>query len=166
MASLLGRLLRYVNDAVQYADGHEHKGRRASGGMFDEYLTTMAERDAYGRGETVDVDAAMRLAVVSAWAYSDVALIADRAAARNARPMAKRRTGEEADDLNDHPFERLLSRPNDVMTSGFLLRYIAWWYLLRGNAYVFISTIAAGRGEPEELWPLPANLVRPLPGTG
>lgn len=163
MPNFLGRVLRYVKDATRYAGGDERKAHGYSSRMFDEYLGAMAQRDAYGQGETMDVDAAMRLAVVSAWAYSDVALIADRIAANTARPQVKQKTDEGTEDIDNHPFERLLARPNALMTGSYLLRYIGWWHQLRGNAYVFISTLAPGKGEPEELWPLPANLIRPLP---
>jgi HK97 family phage portal protein len=51
------------------------------------------------------------------------------------------------------------------MSGTFLLRYTAWWFFLRGNAFIFIGTPAPGKGEPTELTPLPADCVVPLPGT-
>lgn len=117
------------------------------------------------QGETMDVDGAMRLAATSAWAFSDIQLIANRVASAAARPEVKRRVGEELEDLGNHPLELLLARPNPLMTGSFLLRYVTWWFSLYGNAYVFVATAQLGRGGPEELWPLVAPNVTPLTNT-
>jgi HK97 family phage portal protein len=162
MSNRLGRVLRYLTEAVDYAAVPWRQSPVSSWAMA---LSTMGERDRWGTAETLDVDAALRLAVTSAWTYAAIKLIADRIASADARPVAKRREGDKLVNIDNHPFEQLLYRPNSLMTTDYLLSYTTWWTYLLGNAYIFIATQAPGYGVPEELWPLPANMVKPLPGT-
>jgi HK97 family phage portal protein len=164
MPNLLGRALRYVADARRYAypDAAKAPTRRAN--LFATPLAAMAEAGRYDI-EPVDTEAAYRLAVTSSWVYSDIKLLADRLAAKDARPQVKKRVGEELEDQANHPAELLLARPNGIMTGSLFARYEAWWLHLRGEAFAFIATPAPGRGEPQELWPLPANCVQPCPET-
>lgn len=161
MANRLGRALAYLTEAWRYARA-DVQGKRL---LFDASLAAMARAGQYQTATTVDTDAALRLGIVSTWVYSALNLIANRVSSADARPEVKRRVGDEMEDMGNHAFEMLMQRPNALMTGSFLLRYTAYWYGLLGNAYVFISTAAPGRGEPQELWPLPANMVRPLPET-
>lgn len=165
----LGRALGYLATATAYA-----KYIRASSVRVDEdgrkrgffqALSLMAERDEYTSTETLDVDAIYRLAITSAWFFSGVKLIADRIASGESAFLVKERIGEELRDIKNHEFEVLMQRPNALMTRDFLLTFTVFWYYLKGEAYLFISTIAPGYGEPEEIWPLPANAMRPLPNT-
>lgn len=130
---------------------------------FDSVLGQMTRYGQFRQMETMDTDAAYKLAVTSAWVWSDIKLIADRVASRDASLKVKARsTGKE---VEAHPFLQLLDEPNAFMSGSFLKRYTTWWLLLRGNSYLFVSTRRPGVGEPEELWPLAANMVRPLPET-
>jgi len=131
------------------------------GATFDAVISQMTRYGQFRQLETMDTEAAYKLAVTSAWVYSNIKLIADRIASRNANLKILNR--QDKSELDNHPFAALLDRPNPFMSGSFLKRYTAWWYLLRGNAYIFISTPTAGTGEPVELWPLMANMVRPLP---
>ena len=130
---------------------------------FDSVLGQMTRYGQFRQMETVDTEAAYKLALCSPWVYSDIKLIADRVASRDANLCVERRSSEE--EIEDHPFLQLLDEPNPFMSGSFLKRYLAWWYMLRGNAYLFVSTRRPGVGEPENLWPLAANMVRPLPET-
>lgn len=163
MANRLGRVLRYVTDAWRYAadgrDAVKAGGRR----MFADVITEMGRLGGYGAGEVVDTEAAYTLAVTAHAVYSDIKLVADRTADRKAKFEVKRRVGDTVEDLGNHAFERLMARPNTLMGGSFLKRYTTWWYLLRGNAYVFVGSAGPGMGEPVELWPLVANLVQPRP---
>lgn len=131
------------------------------GSSFDAVISQMTRYGQFRQMETVDTDAAYKLAIASAWVYSDIKLIADRASSRDAN--VKILNQQDKTVLENHPFAALLNRPNPFMAGAFLKRYTAWWYLLRGNAYIFISTPMPGKGAPTELWPLAANMVRPLP---
>lgn len=131
---------------------------------FDSVLGQMTRYGQFRQMETVDTEAAYKLALCSPWVYSDITLITDRMASRAAKLLVKKRSDKKA-VIEDHPFLKLLDEADSFMDGSFLTRYTGWWYNLRGNAYVFISTRAPGVGEPEELYPLPANMVRPLPET-
>jgi HK97 family phage portal protein len=161
MSNQLGRFLRYFSDAWRYAL-NSGKATPAQG-SFGDALGYMARQETYRAPDSQD--AAYRLAVTSAWVYSDIRLIVGRLAARDSRPYLEVRTADGEERVEDHPGYAVLERPNSLMSSSFLWRYTGWWYQLRGNAYWFLATAAPGRGEIEEIWPLPANLVAPQPAT-
>ncbi len=160
----LGRVLRYFADARRFAD-ESGKAQSSNGPTYSSLLGDMAHVGAWQMGDTLDTEQSRRLAVCSAWVYSDIKLIADRAASRDAMPTVKRRVGEELHEERNHPFEVLLARPNDLHAGGVLIRTLIWWLCLHGNAYVFLGTPSPGQGEIMELMPLPANMVTPLPAT-
>lgn len=168
MTSAVDRLTGWTIDRWAFARKRAQaaKAPAAAGPMrlAADFLERQGLQGSY-QGETMDVDGAMRLAATSAWAFSDIQLIANRVASAAARPEVKKRTGTELQDLGNHPLELLLARPNPLMTGSFLLRYVTWWFSLYGNAYVFVATAQLGRGEPEELWPLVAPNVTPLTDT-
>lgn len=131
---------------------------------FDSVLGQMTRYGQFRQMETMDTDAAYRLAECSPWVYSDIKLIADRVASRDAALKVKRRSDKKT-VIEDHAFLELMDEPNAFMSGSFLKRYTVNWLLLRGNGYLFVSTRRPGVGEPEDLWPLAANMVRPLPET-
>ena len=135
------------------------------GAMFGSLLDRWGKLTPNGSGDTFDTDSAYRLAMTSAWAASAMDLRAKALSGKDARPQMAQRDADGTQPIQNHPFTALLERPNSLMSGGFLLRYVSTWLDLRGNAYLFVSTPAVGRGDPVELWPLQADLVRPLPGT-
>lgn len=138
-------------------------GQQLGTSNFDNILDRMSRFSQFNTTETsIDVAQTYRLASTSAWVYSDIKLIADRTTARDANFEVKQRDNLD-ETIENHPFLKLLDRPNAFMSGSFLKRYTNWWLLLRGNAYIFISTPGVGVGEPTELWPLPSDLVRPWP---
>ena len=126
---------------------------------FSGILGNMTRFGSASTMDSMNTEAAYILAMTSAWVYSDIKLISDRAASANAAIEVYR--GEDED--KEHPFIMLMERPNSLMSGSFMRRYLAQWYLLRGNAFAFVSTPSLGRGEPTELWPLEANKMTPLP---
>lgn len=132
---------------------------------FRATLSRMTMLGGHRSADREDTSNAYALAMTSAWAYSDIKLITDRLASSDARMKVQKPTAEGMTDEKDHPFYGLVNRPNSLMSGSFMLRYTAAWYLLRGNGYLFISTPGIGQGEPQELWPLPANQVLPRPET-
>lgn len=164
----LGQVLGYLTTAYSYAQyvrassGPDSSGKRK--GFFGA-LSAMANRDAWSGSETMDVEAIYRLAITSAWWFSGVTLIANRVSDRASTFKVKKRIGEELRDIKNHAFEILVQAPNSLMTFNFLMTYTVLWYFLKGEAYLFLSTPLPGYGEPEEIWPIPANKCRPLPAT-
>ena len=69
---------------------------------------------------------------------------------------------EDTQPIPNHPFTRLLRRPNPLMGRGYLWRYTHWWLDLSGNSYWFLAPDEYGN--LAEIWPLPANAVNPFPG--
>lgn len=158
----LGSVLGYLGSAYRYASEKAAPIQVRRSPVYT-VLDRLARSSQYGSQETMDVAAAMRLAITSAWFYSGTKLIADRVASAEARPRIARRIDSEIRDEANHEFDQLLQRPNSLMTTEYILRYLTFWAYLAGNAYLFISTPAPGRGTPEELWPLPASMITPIP---
>lgn len=168
----LGHALKYVMDAWRYAadDADPSRGRFGTGkaqlrgeGSFAVPLGRMVERET--RRVPDPQEDAYRIAVMSSWIFSDIQLISDRVASRDAAFVVKQRKAGKLEQIDDHPFLQLMNRPNPLMSGSFLKRYTNGWYKLRGNAYLFIATERYAGGEPKELWPLVANLVTPQPET-
>lgn len=159
----LGGALSYFAEAYRFAFPQPPATKAEQRRMAYNLLDRMGEAGKYNSPETVDTAQAIRLACTSAWFYSGNKLIADRIAATDARPIIKKRVGDELRKQANHDFEKLLDRPNSLMTWEFIVRYTVSWLNLLGNAYIFVSTEAPGQGQPEELWPLPANAIVPVP---
>ena len=158
-ANALGRVLRYFGDAFAYAKPVQHSKLSLA------LLEGMAASPWYLTGGQGDEDE-YELATSSYAAYSAIKLVASRATTKDATFQAQREDADgELEEEKAHPFTKLLKRPNTLMSGSFLMRYTVWWFLLRGNAYIFIATPAPGSGEPVELLPLAADMMQPMPET-
>jgi HK97 family phage portal protein len=101
-----------------------------------------------------------RLAVASAWAYSDIALIA-REISQGVFGVNQKQ-GEKLIAVNDHPFEALIEgRPNRHMSQSFLWQYTITWLLLHGETYWWL--VLDKSGELREIYPIPASRMKPIP---
>lgn len=134
--------------------------RGNSGGVA---LLEASARRGVVAGENQDTDAAYRMALLTSWVASDLALLANRATAADANLLVQTGRGVNAKTIDNHPFQLLIDRPNSFMSGSFLRRYTIQWRKLRGNAYWFLGTSAPGTGDIQEILPLQANLVRPRP---
>jgi phage portal protein BeeE len=129
--------------------------------------TLMALGDAY-RWEYPDLGAAEKQARLYA-ALTWVATAIDQVASiGSAAQFSVKRTGTEIDkdeddvDIPNHPFELLLRRPNPAQSRSEFLRDALSWFRLTGD--LFIHQNAASEGlPPDELWPVPSQMMRPLP---
>lgn len=101
-----------------------------------------------------------RDALRSSWVYSNVDVIA-KLVSQTEIGVWEIHAGEESKPIANHPFEMLLRKPNEFMGSTFFKRYVIMWLLLRGESYIMLSTDKTG--ELTELWPLPADLMEPVP---
>ncbi|MBN1200623.1 MAG: phage portal protein [Anaerolineae bacterium] len=95
----------------------------------------------------------------SPWVYVAVNRIAEAAALVPFRVLA--RVGEQTIEIADHPFERLLRRPNPLMSRFELLEHTVGHLEIHGNAYWFLAGQAGG--PPLELWPLRPDRVSIVP---
>lgn len=110
-------------------------------------------------GDEDALSKASRLAVTSAWAMSDIRLIGNEFSRAPFNVVEE--TGEGESEIEAHPFEVVLQRPNKFMGRSFLWQATNWWLQLRGEAYWML--VPDMTGEMVEIWPLPASRVRPIP---
>ncbi len=62
----------------------------------------------------------------------------------------------------NHPLQRLLSRPNPIMSWNELALIIATYKAIGGNAY--LHKVRGPRGQVVELWPYHTGQISPIPG--
>ena len=161
-ANALGRAMRYVTEAYQYAsEPFRSAGKRSSTNPILASILRSAAQFGMG-GEDPDLEFYMRLAVNNPEVWSDVSLIADRVG-DSAGFTVQHMVEDEWEDIEKHPFGNLLRRPNSLMPGGLLLRELVWWICFTGNSYWFLVTDEIGEGPITEIWPLPSRNVRPRP---
>ena len=93
-------------------------------------------------------------AITSAWVYSDIRTIA------NAGSAADVDIWHGQDEIEDHPAELLLERPNPHMAASWMRQYTLQWLLLHGEAYWL--KVFDRSGAIAELWPIPSSHIQPL----
>lgn len=77
--------------------------------------------------------------------------------------ITKANEGDDIEEITEHPFLELMRRPNP-WTSGTDLRWITSVFMdLTGEAYWYI--VKDGIGVPRQLWAIPSQYLRPIPGT-
>ncbi|HML24968.1 MAG TPA: phage portal protein [Aggregatilinea sp.] len=96
----------------------------------------------------------------SPWVYVAVNRIAEAAALVPFR-VTRRAGPEHAVAVADHPFERLLARPNPLMSRFELIEQTVGSLEIHGNAYWFLA--GEPGGAPLELWPLRPDRVSIVP---
>lgn len=95
----------------------------------------------------------------SPWVYVAVNRIAEAAALTPFHVYT--RLGEHTVAASDHPFERLLRRPNPLHSRFELIEHTVGSLEIHGNAYWFLA--GAPGGTPQEIWPLRPDRVRIIP---
>ena len=128
---------KWLDDLI---DGHlqrlgYHKARSRL--VLPAFLSDEAEGALRPFGATWGDDQLRRLAMSSAWVYSDINLIAREIS--QAEMHVCRRKDQAYEDLGDHPFERLLRQPNPFMSRSFLVSWTVGWVLLDGAAYWYMA---------------------------
>lgn len=99
-----------------------------------------------------------RLALTSAWVFSDIDVVTSKAASAKLQVYARDR--ERREPIEYHPFEQLMMRPNAHMGSSFLKKYTFTWMQLRGEAYWMLAPDSTG--QLTEIWPLPSDRIVPI----
>lgn len=64
--------------------------------------------------------------------------------------------------IEKHPLLDKLERPNPEWTGVFFRKAIIGYFLIAGNAFIYMNRVARN-GPPDELWTLPPDKVRPIP---
>jgi len=78
------------------------------------------------------------------------------------KSAANRHYTEDATEVLSHPFLDLMARPNPILDQSGLMWLTASALQLMGNAYWHVNLDSDGM--PNEIWPLPSQLVFPLLG--
>jgi len=159
----LGRWLHYWSSALAYAREPLQAKTRQSQRIMLGLLDKLGDRQPV---RTIDSTEAEILAITSYTVFTALRVIGSAVARESARPFAATRQAD-GDIIKkpSHPFDELLRSPNDLMPYDYIAKYTTGWLLLRGIAHIFVATPRVGKGEPVELWPLPSNMVSPLPNT-
>ena len=95
------------------------------------------------------------------WVQIAVRTVAE-AAATQALEIHRVTTGEDEIDIDNHPVELLLRKPNPLM-SRFAFLVATYSYLrLTGNAYWWLNSTSEN-APPDELWIIPSHQITPIP---
>ena len=111
-------------------------------------------------GETFEAQS--KLYIKLTWVQAAIGAVVDLAAPTELR--VKKREGERLVDIDNHPFEKLIERPNPFFSRHELISHTLSDYSLTGNAYWHVIRYPdTPEGEPIEIWPVPSYRIAPIP---
>lgn len=114
--------------------------------------------------EASEHDRQMRLYATLTWINTAIDIPAGIAA--DGRYSVTRISGEpdgpDDEEQINHPFERLLYRPNPSSSRGEFMRDCYTMFKVTGNLYLFNNALSEG-APPDELWLIPSHMIRPIP---
>lgn len=155
VSEALGRALGTFQRARQQA--RQQSRPRFFGGMGREYGWEGGWAWTSDAGS--DLERSKR-ALQNSWVFACIEMIAREVGASEFQVVEHHGPDEDPTQINNHPLEQLLRRPNPYMGRAFLWQYSTWWLKLDGNFYWFV--LCDDDGVPVELWPLPSFAVRPF----
>jgi len=94
------------------------------------------------------------------WVYSAVSIVGQTCALQAIN--IKRLRGEKTKDIDNHPFELLLGKPNPLQSRFEFLRDSVSFSAINGNSYWWLNR-ASPTAQPSEIWLLPSWRVTPIP---
>ena len=95
------------------------------------------------------------------WVHIAVKMVSQSAAVVPLK-VKQREKGETFEDIDNHAFEELLSKPNPLQSRFEFLESTFAYRALTGNAYWWLNRKSED-AEPDELWILPPHKVEPVP---
>jgi HK97 family phage portal protein len=113
----------------------------------------------FGQNVSVEQESDAKTYMVFSWVHFCVSQIAQSAAQAELKIIDT--GGPEAMDSLEHPFLKLLKRPNHVYSRFSLLETLFSQMELTGNAFLYVAYDQAGM--PAELWPLRPERVTVVP---
>jgi HK97 family phage portal protein len=128
------------------------------------FLDAWARSEQWKGGQNWSDPAAQMRAMTNSWLFMAIDLIAREVGSAPFQVTRQAGLDDDAEQIVNHPLERLMRRPNAYMGGGFFWQYSTAWYLLDGNFYWFVAQDETG--QVAELWPLPAAQVQVWPGDG
>jgi HK97 family phage portal protein len=124
-----------------------------------QHVQAVARHNAYHWGDLSAMEAQSRVYRESPWVYVAVNRIAEAAALTPLKVY--RLDGEQRLEVERHPLEALLDKPNPFISRFELLEQTIGMLELTGNAYWFLS--GDGLGIPMQIWPLRPDRVSIIP---
>ena len=94
------------------------------------------------------------------WVHSAVNVVSSSCA--TTRFAVKKLKGEEEEEIQNHPFELLLRKPNPLMSRFEFIQSTVGYHMLTGNAYWWLNR-PNPNAPPIEMWVIPSNKIRPVP---
>ena len=162
MANLLSRLATMASKAAPppanslFAPAPNYGG---FGGVSTYPLAFPGWPDRTGSGP-MSPESRSRMALMSAWVYSDVQVIARRYS--TGILQIELQDGEEKTPVISHPLENIWKRPNLYMGRNFLMQFWAWSLLAGGKGEAYLFAAPGEDGKPAELWPVPPSMINPV----
>lgn len=105
------------------------------------------------------------LKAYTSWVFTCVSIRAEAMAKARYRAFMWDKTKTERVFLpSDHPAQQIIDNPNPYMTRRIFQFYQSCFLDLVGDSYSYIARDKLK--VPRQLWPLPPDKVRPVPGTG
>lgn len=124
------------------------------------FILARAESQRYQTPDYSLAENQLRAYQVASWLYIAVNFVANGCTLQPFNVMT--RTGEELEQVYNHPFEALLHHPNELQSRYDLLFSTFANLLLAGNVYWWMNRLP--NSPPREIYALPAHLCKPVLG--
>lgn len=111
--------------------------------------------------EELTLEEQRQAAMSLSWTYAAIRRLAQEFT--SARSEIKRIEGEENVSVRDHPQEVLFRHPNPLVDMNFIWQYTISWLQLSGNGYFFLAPQMGNDEVVEEIWPVAADRIAPIP---
>lgn len=134
--------------------------RKAPGVVAPRWLLANAEARQFDVPNYTLPESQARTMLQMAWVQSAVDAIANACMLQDLNVTTW--SGETKEQIDGHPFERLMEQPNPLMSQGELFYATAASYRLTGNAYWYLNRTTPA-APPAEVWMVPSNQIRPVP---
>jgi HK97 family phage portal protein len=121
-------------------------------------VVDMAQGASWDWGQTFGYDEAAMMYQRLSWVNTAITIFAQTAAITPLNVL--RMAGDQTEDIKNHPFEKLLLRPNPNQSRFEFLEATFAFYRM-GDAYWWINQ-PDGFAAPAEIWVLPPHSIRPV----
>lgn len=103
-----------------------------------------------------------RLYTQLSWIQTAISMIAQTAITSRLAVKKAKKVDDKEQDIDNHPFEELLQRPNPWSSRSEFIAATVSFYALSGNAYWWLNR-KNEKAPPDELWVIPSAQIRPVP---
>lgn len=134
---------------------------KAQAARYPDYLLATGASAQYSLPDPSAAQTHYRAYSRVSWVMGAVSFIANAVRA-SAVYSVYREEGEKLVDIPNHPFEKLMRRPNPLQSGSEFVGDLTAYYKLTGNAYIFQNKVNES-AEPSELWVVPSDKIAPVP---